>query len=82
MSNFQPLEIVGRGSEPQIQVGEKLITWLFKLFSYWLSYFTVKLNFLYHETTIFNLAYFMQLCFIHCECFSWPSLAYMCTKVA
>ena len=24
MSNFQPLEVVGRGSEPQFQVGENL----------------------------------------------------------
>ena len=26
MSNFQPLEIVGRGSETQLQVGENLNT--------------------------------------------------------
>ena len=32
MSNFQPLEVVGRGSETQLQVGENLIkkTWGFK----------------------------------------------------
>ena len=24
MSNFHPLEVVGRGSEPQLQVGENL----------------------------------------------------------
>ena len=29
MSIFQPLEVVGRGREPQLQVGEKLnkLTW-------------------------------------------------------
>ena len=29
MSNFQPLEVVGRGSETQLQVGENLskLTW-------------------------------------------------------
>ena len=32
MSNFHPLEVVGRGSETQLEVGEKLnsITWHFK----------------------------------------------------
>ena len=30
MSHFQPLEVVGRGSKPQLQVGENLnkLTWL------------------------------------------------------
>ena len=32
-SNFYPLEVVGRGSETQLQVGKKLnfITWRFKI---------------------------------------------------
>ena len=28
MTNFQPIEVVGRGSETQLQVGENLYTWI------------------------------------------------------
>ena len=30
MSNFHPLEVVGRDSETQLQVGEKTFMWRFK----------------------------------------------------
>ena len=31
MSNFQPLEVVDRGSEAQLQVGKNVITYLSRL---------------------------------------------------
>ena len=60
MSNFHPLEVVDRGSDKQLQVGEKLnkIIWQ-KMINLHINVYHLKIHHLHHKNVFDKTVFFI-----------------------